>query len=146
MPRCAGVQKVSRPMDMCQEMSQYKPITVDVTASAELHTYQGTAAVSAAATARGGADVIEIPCAMFGLPEKQLAQHLAAQRRTKQIRHDYAKSLAGRKFTLRNSPWQLLRRRIASATCVSALPGRRVLTPTCDTFPHMSGLPNSRVA
>src|SRR5271154_6501825 len=80
MPRCAGVQKVSLPMDMCQEMSQYKPTTVEVTASAELHTYQGTAAVSAAATARGGADVIEIPCDMFGLPEKQLAQYLAAHR------------------------------------------------------------------
>src|SRR5271154_6657653 len=66
MPRCAGVQKVSRPMDMCQEMSQYKPTTVDVTASAELHTYQGTAAASAAATAREGAEAIEIPCAIAG--------------------------------------------------------------------------------
>jgi pteridine reductase len=41
MPRCAGVQNVSRPIDMCQEMSQYKPTDVAVTAAAEAQTYQG---------------------------------------------------------------------------------------------------------
>src|SRR5438046_10581117 len=35
MPRCAEVQKGSRPIDMCQEMSQYKPTDVAVTATTE---------------------------------------------------------------------------------------------------------------
>src|SRR5277367_7083325 len=102
MPKCAGVQKVSLPMDMCQEMSQYRPTTVDVTASAEVHTYQGTAAVSAAATALVGADVIEIPCAILDSLKNNWPNILRRSGRTKQIRHDQTKSFAGRKFTLRN--------------------------------------------
>src|SRR5882672_212449 len=39
--RCAGVQKVSRPIERCQEMSQAPPIEAEVTASAPHHTYQG---------------------------------------------------------------------------------------------------------
>src|SRR5277367_5917840 len=114
MPRCAGVQNVSLPMDMCQEMSQYKPTTVDVTASAELHTYQGTAAASAAATARVGAEVIEIPCAIFKLPRKA-------------VRGIACGAAAGKSATLR--PSQIFRWRqiypaqrslatLALATCV----------------------------
>src|SRR6516225_10109502 len=38
--RCAGVQKVSRPIDKCQEMSQNSPPVVAVAAMAEHHTYQ----------------------------------------------------------------------------------------------------------
>jgi hypothetical protein len=41
MHKCAGVQNVSRPIDMCHEISQNRPTVVAVTAIAEDHTYQG---------------------------------------------------------------------------------------------------------
>src|ERR1700733_12538994 len=44
--RCAGVQKVSRPMERCQETSHAPPMEAEVTASAPNHMYQGTRAVS----------------------------------------------------------------------------------------------------
>src|ERR1700730_10304742 len=40
--RCAGVQKVSRPMERCQGTSHAPPILAEVTASAPNHRYQGT--------------------------------------------------------------------------------------------------------
>jgi len=43
MSMCAGVQNESRPMDMCQEISQYPPITTETTAAKRDQTYQGTA-------------------------------------------------------------------------------------------------------
>src|SRR5258708_1836252 len=39
--RCAGVQKVSRPMVSCQEMSQYRPDIIQAAASTLAHIYQG---------------------------------------------------------------------------------------------------------
>src|SRR5690242_16779144 len=42
---CAGVQKVSRPIEMCHEMSQYAPKADEVAAAARHHTYHGIAAV-----------------------------------------------------------------------------------------------------
>src|SRR5258707_15181394 len=42
MARCAGVQKVSRPIERCQETSHAPPIEAEVTASAPNHRYQGT--------------------------------------------------------------------------------------------------------
>src|SRR5438132_870742 len=53
MSRCAGVQNVSRPMDMCQEISQYPPMTTETTAAKSDQTYQGTAANSPRAGIRG---------------------------------------------------------------------------------------------
>src|SRR5712664_3812849 len=41
MARCAGVQKVSRPMERCQETSHAPPIKAEVTARAPNHRYQG---------------------------------------------------------------------------------------------------------
>ena len=38
---CAGVQNVSRPIEMCHEMSQYPPNASEVTAAARHHTYHG---------------------------------------------------------------------------------------------------------
>jgi hypothetical protein len=37
----AGVQKVSRPMDLCHETSQCAPMVTEVTAKVEHHKYQG---------------------------------------------------------------------------------------------------------
>src|SRR5215467_4876240 len=45
MAKWAGVQNVSRPIPMCQEMSQYRPTVVEVTASTDAQRYQGTALV-----------------------------------------------------------------------------------------------------
>src|SRR5580658_4290806 len=42
MARWAGVQKVSRPMERCQEMSHWPPIMAEVTPRTEAQTYQGT--------------------------------------------------------------------------------------------------------
>ena len=42
--RCAGVQKVSRPIERCQETSHAPPMEAEVTASAPNHRYQGTLA------------------------------------------------------------------------------------------------------
>ena len=39
--RCAGVQNVSRPIDMCHEMSQYTPARMQVTDASDVHTNQG---------------------------------------------------------------------------------------------------------
>jgi len=40
---CAGVQKVSRPIDRCQETSQAPPIEEDVMAITPVQIYQGIA-------------------------------------------------------------------------------------------------------
>src|SRR5215471_3219720 len=45
MSMCAGVQKLSRPMERCQEMSQCTPVMAQVTAATAHQTYQGTADV-----------------------------------------------------------------------------------------------------
>src|SRR5690348_14909174 len=42
MAICAGVQKLSRPIDWCHEISQWVPTIANVTAATEHHTYQGT--------------------------------------------------------------------------------------------------------
>ena len=42
MAMCAGVQKLSRPMERCQETSQAPPMEDEVTARAPHHMYQGT--------------------------------------------------------------------------------------------------------
>src|SRR5277367_4130901 len=44
--RCAGVQKVSRPMDRCHATSHAPPMEAEVTAKAPNQIYQGTEAVS----------------------------------------------------------------------------------------------------
>ena len=41
MAMCAGVQKVSRPMDRCQETSQAPPMEEDVMATTPAQIYQG---------------------------------------------------------------------------------------------------------
>ena len=46
-PMWAGVQKVSRPMERCQEMSQWMPVMAQVTAATAHQTYQGTKTESA---------------------------------------------------------------------------------------------------
>src|SRR4051812_956276 len=46
MAMCGGVQKVSRPIDRCQEMSHCAPIIAEVTASAAYQTKGETAGVS----------------------------------------------------------------------------------------------------
>ena len=59
MAMCAGVQKVSRPMDRCQETSQAPPMEDEVIASTPAQMYQGMVArracTSAPATAAGEA-------------------------------------------------------------------------------------------
>jgi hypothetical protein len=40
---CAGVQKVSRPIDRCQETSHAPPIEEDVMAMTPIQIYQGIA-------------------------------------------------------------------------------------------------------
>src|SRR5690242_5608618 len=47
MAMWAGVQKVSRPIEVCQEISQCAPTIADVTASVEHQTYQGIDAIPA---------------------------------------------------------------------------------------------------
>jgi hypothetical protein len=42
MTMWAGVQNVSRPMERCQEMSQWTPTMEHVTAAAAHQTYHGT--------------------------------------------------------------------------------------------------------
>src|SRR5579885_2023526 len=49
---CAGVQKVSRPIEICQEMSQYPPKASKVAAAARHHTNHGRAAARVAAAER----------------------------------------------------------------------------------------------
>src|ERR1700733_3171941 len=55
--RWAGVQNVSRPMVMCQEISQYKPKVMEVTAAVPDQTCQGTAAAPLAIPAGSARDV-----------------------------------------------------------------------------------------
>src|SRR4051812_30190704 len=56
MHRCAGVQKVSRPIVMCQEMSQCSPTMAAVAANVSVHAYHGTdSAASRTATRRAAA-------------------------------------------------------------------------------------------
>ena len=38
---CAGVQNESRPIDMCHEMSQYMPTTINDTEASDAHANQG---------------------------------------------------------------------------------------------------------
>src|SRR5450432_396386 len=54
MARCAGVQKLSRPMVMCQEMSQYSPKIIDEIDAAPAQRGHGIAAVADRARAEGG--------------------------------------------------------------------------------------------
>src|SRR5579885_3451440 len=49
---CAGVQNVSRPIEICQEMSQYPPKASKVAAAARHHTNHGMAAARVAAAER----------------------------------------------------------------------------------------------
>src|SRR5215472_11491736 len=44
MAMWAGVQKVSRPMERCQDTSHCPPMVTDVTARAQHHRYHGTRA------------------------------------------------------------------------------------------------------
>src|ERR1700682_3383692 len=44
---CAGVQKLSRPMERCHETSQCAPIATEVTARVTHHRYQGMRRVCA---------------------------------------------------------------------------------------------------
>src|SRR5437773_11486550 len=53
MAACAGVQKVSRPIERCQEMSQMMPTFALVAATSVAATYQGTGAASGAAGGGG---------------------------------------------------------------------------------------------
>jgi len=41
MAICAGVQKLSRPMERCQETSHAPPMVAEVTANAPAQMYQG---------------------------------------------------------------------------------------------------------
>ena len=50
MAMCGADQKLSRPIDRCQEMSQYPPTYAEVTASAAHQRYHGTAAAPAGVT------------------------------------------------------------------------------------------------
>src|SRR5277367_6244627 len=49
MAMCAEVQKVSRPMERCQETSQWAPMATEVTARAAHQRYQGICAAAVAA-------------------------------------------------------------------------------------------------
>ena len=46
MSRCAGVQKVSRPMDMCHEMSQYTPTITHSAAKTTVGAYAEAASAA----------------------------------------------------------------------------------------------------
>src|SRR5947208_16483860 len=61
MAACAGVQKVSRPIERCQEMSQMMPTFALVAATSVAATYQGRCAAS------GGARVGGAAAALIGL-------------------------------------------------------------------------------
>src|SRR3954465_7043740 len=50
MAMWAGVQKVSRPIDSCHEMSHKAPTTAEVTAAEAHQRYQGSAELRAATT------------------------------------------------------------------------------------------------
>src|SRR5207237_7999737 len=55
MAACAGVQKVSRPIERCQEMSQMMPTFALVAATSVAATYQGRCAASGGARGAGAA-------------------------------------------------------------------------------------------
>src|SRR5256885_8393264 len=55
MAACAGVQKVSRPIERCQEMSQMMPTFALVAATSVAATYQGRCAASGGGRGGGGA-------------------------------------------------------------------------------------------
>src|SRR5260370_42020082 len=65
--RCAGVQKVSRPIERCQETSHAPPILAEVTARAPNHTYQGTRGLSdeTCANWRVESGVLDIKASQF---------------------------------------------------------------------------------
>src|SRR5438270_5372180 len=65
--RCAGVQKLSRPMERCQETSHAPPILAEVTASAPNHMYQGTGGPSDEtwATWRVESGMVDIEASQF---------------------------------------------------------------------------------
>ena len=50
MAMCAGVQKLSRPIERCQDTSHDPPMLAEVTASAPAQMYQGTEASEVAKT------------------------------------------------------------------------------------------------
>src|SRR5579883_2362484 len=54
---CAGVQNVSRPMERCQEISQWPPIMAEVTARTAHQIYQGTVRGAAGGDATGEVSV-----------------------------------------------------------------------------------------
>src|SRR5437762_14343639 len=58
MAACAGVQKVSRPIERCQEMSQMMPTFALVAATSVAATYQGRCAASGGARGGGGAAAV----------------------------------------------------------------------------------------
>src|ERR1700723_3931854 len=70
---CAGVQNVSRPMVMCQEISQYKPKVMEVTAVAPDQTCQGTAAARLAIPADSAREVISSGI-LWAISDAQLRQ------------------------------------------------------------------------
>ena len=49
---CAGVQKLSRPMERCQDTSHEPPRKQEVTASAPVHRYQGTPSIATVGVCR----------------------------------------------------------------------------------------------
>src|SRR5579863_6458821 len=72
---CGVVQNVSRPMLSCQEMSHAPPITLEITAMTQDHTYQGidSAASETWAAVRACTwDATEIESAMARLRRKTL--------------------------------------------------------------------------
>jgi hypothetical protein len=58
----AGVQKVSRPMERCQEMSQWIPTMAHVTAAAAHHTYHGTRSDLSELMESEPAAIPSVPC------------------------------------------------------------------------------------
>src|SRR5437660_10483417 len=58
MAACAGVQKVSRPIERCQEMSQMMPTFALVAATSVAAAYQGRCAASGGARVAGAAAAV----------------------------------------------------------------------------------------
>src|SRR5580658_9002610 len=70
MAMCAGVQKLSRPMERCHEISQCAPTIAEVTARTEHQIYHGT--VVERVRGRGGAVRVEdISISMVNLSANQ---------------------------------------------------------------------------
>src|SRR5207237_4969787 len=72
--RCGGVQKVSRPTEMCQEMSQMLPETTQMVAAADVHTIHGTRGAGTRPTA---SSTLEI--AFIKLLSSALSYQLSAE-------------------------------------------------------------------